>query len=462
MFRKTRAGYNARAATGRGFSEVLGRAGQARWDFRLGLGGPSWNLGRSGNQGLKLTGSVSQNTAPMKPLRLAFNHTRLDTSGGVEGYIANLLKYLLQRGHSVDFFGGKLLQEVSHPNLRIVRVPYLRSPRPMRIVSFAILSHRLIAREERKRPYDIVEGFSRTYYHTLYRDGSGCHQDYCELYLDLLVRTGIRKLYYRVNPVDWLTRRIERARYVDRPQRMIIAISSFVRDQILRRYPVRPETVRVIYSGVDCERFHPRHREAGRAKIAAMFPGAQGGSQARYLAFVGNDFHRKGLDLVLEALAALKRSGREDARDARLVVAGADARAPAYERMAAQLGLALDVRFLGKRSDIPELIAGSDVLLLPSHFDAYANVSSEALASGTPVIASSTSGAAELIRPGHGWVLERNDAEHLSRTLAELLAVKDLAPLREAARRTALELSWDRHYGEIESIYAELAGDARK
>ena len=397
----------------------------------------------------------------MRPLRLAFNHTRLDSLGGVEGYIFNLLHYLLERGHSVDFFGGKFPIDVKHPRLRIVRIPFLRSPRPLRVASFALLSHLYIAREERKQPYDIVQGFSRTYYHTLYRDGSGCRQDYCELYLDRMARKGIRSLYYRINPVDQLVQTIERARYVTRPQRMVIAISSFVRDQILSRYPVRPETVRVIYSGVDCERFHPRLREEGRAKISTLLPPPPGARRHRYLAFVGNDYHRKGLDLVLEVLAERLKESRNSAPDFSLIVAGNDARASHYERKAQDLGLAGRARFLGKRSDISELLAGSDVLLLPSFFDAYANISSEALASGTPVIASSTSGAAELIRPGYGWVLKRNDSSELSRCLNEFFSVEDLGSMREAARGKALELSWDKHYEKIEELYGEVVGDAR-
>ena len=163
----------------------------------------------------------------MKPLRLAFNHTRLDLIGGVEGYIQSLLKYLLERGHSVDFFGGKFQTTLAHPNFRMVRVPYLRSPRPLRVASFARWSAQAIQREERWRPYDVVQGFSRTYYHTLYRDGAGCRQDYCEYYLDAFARRGLRKLYYLLNPVDWMVRRIERQRYVVRPQKLIIAISAF-------------------------------------------------------------------------------------------------------------------------------------------------------------------------------------------------------------------------------------------
>ncbi len=393
----------------------------------------------------------------MRPLRLALNHTRLDRTGGVEGYLWNLLHHLLARGHSIDLFAGKFLAEISHPNLRIIRVPYLRSPRPIRVASFASWSAKAIARQEQIRPYDVVQGFSRTYYHTLYRDGAGCRADYCEHYLDRWARLGLRKLFYRLNPVDWIVRRIERKRYVERPQKRVIAISSFVRNQILTRYPsVQPESVRVVYSGVDCDLFHPRHREAGQGRISLIFGGPQPQDTVRTLLFVGNDYHRKGLDLVLEALSS-RRSARTGNVDARLVVIGQDARAPEYERKAASLGLSRCVRFLGKRSDVPELMAGADALLLPSYFDPYANVSSEAMASGTPVIASSTSGAAELIRPCHGWVLKQNDAASLRIAIDAFLSVRDLSPLREAARKTAMDLSWDRHYEEIEGIYAEVA-----
>jgi UDP-glucose:(heptosyl)LPS alpha-1,3-glucosyltransferase len=391
----------------------------------------------------------------MRPLRFALNHTRLAPSGGVEGYIWNLLRFLLDRGHSVDFFAGKFTAMIEHAGFRALRVQHLRVPQSLRVASFASSSRRAIEREERKQRYDIVQGFSRTYYHTIYRDGSGCREDYRELYLAPHARRGLRRALAAASPLDAIVRRIERKRYVDRPQRMVIAISGFVRDQILRRYPVPPENVRVVYSGVDCERFHPRRREGGRAKLRALAGNPQAPGE-RYLAFVGNDYLRKGLDIALGALASLRRAGTAKAPVLRLFVAGRDPRSARFEGMAQALGLGGTVHFLGPRDDVPDILAGADVLLLPSRFDAYANVSSESLASGTPVIASATSGAAELIRPEHGWVLERNEAGDLARMLIELSAGRDLSPLRSAARDAALALSWERHYAELEGIYGEV------
>jgi UDP-glucose:(heptosyl)LPS alpha-1,3-glucosyltransferase len=391
----------------------------------------------------------------VKPLRIALNHTRLAASGGVEGYLWNLLHYLLDRGHEVDFFAGRFAAALEHPRLRLLRVSHLRSPRPLRVASFAASSRRAIAREEERRPYDLVQGFSRTWYHTVYRDGSGCRADYRRLYLEPLARRGLRRLYYRFDPTDRVTRAIERRRYVTRPQRLVIAISRFVRDQILGRYPeVDPQTVRVIYSGVDCERFHPRLRDAGREKLRALAGGAAPPG-CRHLLFAGNDYRRKGLDLALEALVMLARA--PGVVPHMLAVAGADAQSAAYERRARELGLAERVRFLGPRQDLPELLAGADALLLPTHFDAFSNVATEALASGTPAIVSPTCGAAEVIRPGHGRVLERNDAESLAAALRELLSTADLEPHRRAARAAALAFSWEKHYPEVEAAYREAS-----
>ncbi len=411
-----------------------------------------------------------------RPLRIALNHTRLAASGGVEGYIRNLIRYLLDRGHEVDFFGGKISLELEHPSFRIVRVPYLRSPRPLRVASFAYLSHRCIAREERKRPYDVVQGFSRTYYHTLYRDGSGCWDDYCEQYLDRVSRVGLRRLYYRVNPIDAVVRRIEKMRYVTRRPRLVMAISRLVRDQIVRRYDFPEDRLRVVYSGVDCEGFHPRLREAGRRKLDELTGGlsrassgapsnrpsrgSSGARTRRYLAFVGNDYQRKGIETLLDALALFEARGARDL-DYVVVVAGADRRLPVYAERARKMGLDGRIRFVGGRSDMPELLAGSDLLVLPSFFDAFSNTVGESMASGTPVLVSSSAGASEWVRDGeHGWVVERGDPEALLRGLREFFAAEDLQSLRDAARAKALEYRWERHLAEIEAIYREVAQGA--
>jgi UDP-glucose:(heptosyl)LPS alpha-1,3-glucosyltransferase len=397
--------------------------------------------------------------SPSAPLRIAFNHTRLAESGGVEAYLFRLLRSLLERGHEVDYFCARVEVGIDDPRLRVVRVPQPRRPTSVRVALFASRSARAIAEAERLRPYDVVQGFGRTCHQTLYRDGSGCHADYREAYLDRVKRRGFLRTHYRLFPTDAVVQAIERRRYAKRPPRVVIAISRFVREQILRRYPLDPQRVRVLYNGLDLERHHPRLREAGRAELLReACPGTPAGEAPRVLAFVGSDFGRKGLDLLIDALALLER---EPARRGHLVaVIGTDHREEKWRRAAARRGVAHRLRFLGFRRDVPALLAGSDGLVLPSWFDAFGNVVAEALACGTPVVASASCGGAEWIREGeNGFVVPRQEAACLAQKLRALLDLEEPGALREMARRTALAYPWEAHVDALLSVYREIAED---
>ena len=391
------------------------------------------------------------------PLRIALNHTRLADSGGVEAYLFRLVNSLLLRGHEIDYFCARVDVEIAHPRLRVVLVPQPRRPTSVRVALFALRSARAIALSSRERAYDVVQGFGRTFHQTLYRDGSGCHADYREAYLDRVKRRGLLRTHYRLFPTDAVVEAIERRRYAKRPPRVVIAISRFVREQILRRYALDPQRVRVLYNGIDLERHHPRLREAGRAELL-LATGADGPEPRapRVLAFVGSDFGRKGLDLLIEALARLER---EPARRAHLVaVIGSDHREEKWLRAAARRGVAHRIRFLGFRRDVPALLAGCDGLVLPSWFDAFGNVVAEAMACGAPVVASASCGGAEWIREGeNGFVVPRQDPAWLAQKLRALLDLEEPGALREMARRTALAYPWDAHVEALLSVYREVA-----
>jgi UDP-glucose:(heptosyl)LPS alpha-1,3-glucosyltransferase len=111
---------------------------------------------------------------------------------------------------------------------------------------------------------------------------------------------------------------------------------------------------------------------------------------------------------------------------------------------------------------VPELLAGADALLLPSWFDAFGNVVAEALACGTPVVASARCGGSEWIRDAeNGFAVPQQDAGLLARPLRTLLEMAELAPLREAARRSAAAHAWEAHCAALLSVYREVASAPR-
>ena len=384
-------------------------------------------------------------------MRIAFNHTRLADTGGVESYLFRLVHALLQRGHHIDYFCARREAEIDHPDFRVVDVPQPRRPTSLRVALFARRSAAAIAQAESAQRYDVVQGFGRTWYQTLYRDGSGCHADYRAAYLDRVKRSGWFRSQ-RLFPSDGVVQRIERRRYAKRPPRAVVAISQLVREQILRRYALPPERVRVLYSGVDLERHHPRLAEAGRAELLRAC-----GSR-RVLVFVGSDFGRKGLDLLLDALARLERDPSCASRAWAVAVIGRDNREEKWKEAAAARGLARRVHFLGFRRDVPALLAGADALLLPSWFDAFGNVVAEALACGTPALVSASCGAAEWIRDGeNGFVVAQQDAALWAERLRAWLARDVPDGMREMARRTALAYPWDAHVDALLALYHDVA-----
>lgn len=116
------------------------------------------------------------------------------------------------------------------------------------------------------------------------------------------------------------------------------------------------------------------------------------------LIFVGQCIQRKGLDILLRALALLRDL------DWRLTVIGTGPAAPVYEGLASLLGVSSKVDFLGARTqrDTLEAIALSDLLVLPSRFDGWGAVVNESLMLGVPAICTSLCGSADLLAPGAG------------------------------------------------------------
>ncbi|WP_010539683.1 glycosyltransferase family 4 protein [Dietzia alimentaria] len=138
----------------------------------------------------------------------------------------------------------------------------------------------------------------------------------------------------------------------------------------------------------------------------------------RRLLFVGLLVERKGL---VDLLTALQRPGV--LRDGvTLTVAGDGPARPVAERLAAHPVLAGRVEFLGYRTDVPELLAAHDALVLPSRMEQQPLVVAEAMGAGKPVLATDTGGVAEMLDvPGYPYLARPGDVEALEVALVRLL-----------------------------------------
>jgi len=176
-----------------------------------------------------------------------------------------------------------------------------------------------------------------------------------------------------------------------------------------------------------------------RAELAA-------GSAQPLLIAVGRLDAVKGFDILLRALAGL---------DARLLLVGDGDEHASLAALAATLGVAAQVQFLGWRRDIPALLAAADLCVIASRSEGFPLVMVEALHAGTPLVSTDVSGVRELLPADLLAPVEDAPALHalLQRQLADLPALRArLEPVFARARR---ELTLDGMARRTEAIYLE-------
>lgn len=206
--------------------------------------------------------------------------------------------------------------------------------------------------------------------------------------------------------------------------------------------------VEALTNGVDTRRFRPV------APALAPPPGGR-----RRLIVPRRLFEKNGVEYLVRAIPLLAAD-----LDVEAVLVGDGPERARLERLAADLGVAERVRFLGARphAEMPGLLASADLAVFPSLMEATSVAALECLACEVPVAASRVGGLPEIVDDGVGGLFAPADPADLARTVARLLANDDLAALGAEARRRVVE-RWsndrltDRH---LEIYRALIAGNA--
>ncbi|MFM2153815.1 MAG: hypothetical protein RL199_2250 [Pseudomonadota bacterium] len=155
---------------------------------------------------------------------------------------------------------------------------------------------------------------------------------------------------------------------------------------------------------------------------------------ARSVGYLGRIAPEKGLELLLEAFAAIAPG----VPGGTLVVGGPGATEP-FVALARELGIADRVLFAGLVDDVEGFLSACDLLVLPSHTEGSPNVLLEAFACGVPVLATRVGGTEELVTDGvDGWLVPPDDARLLARAL--LTALQSPERLGAMAMRARLRL----------------------
>jgi D-inositol-3-phosphate glycosyltransferase len=237
----------------------------------------------------------------------------------------------------------------------------------------------------------------------------------------------------------------------------LIAATPAERVQLLWLYDADLQKIAVIPPGVDPERFHPIPPREARLAIGVP-------EDTQMLLFVGRIEALKGIDTLLRAIAILKEQLMCSLEGICLSIIGGDPDgSPEMARLKTlreELGIDELVTFLGAKDQdtLQYYYSAATVVIVPSHYESFGMVALEAMACGTPVIASEVGGLAYLIQDGvTGFHVPDRDPVELAERICLLLHNPALrGEMSAAAVQRAQEYAWSKVADRIMALYEQM------
>jgi glycosyltransferase involved in cell wall biosynthesis len=376
-------------------------------------------------------------------LRIAvLNRNFSPTGGGAERYSIALVEQLAAR-HEVHVFA----QQMDH---QFAGVTYHRLPGgPARPRWVNQLWFALTSWWATRSGFDVVHSHENTWHgqvqtvhvlpirHTLLQGRSGW-------------RRALRWVKIATSPRLIVYLALERARYKHQAKRRVVVTSTSLQAVMAQTYPHTAQFMAVVTPGVAqvAGPVSAPAREAARLQLGLPV-------QGRCVLFVGNDYRKKGLPALIEALRTLPD-------DCYVAVVGNPTHIPTFREAAVAAGVESRVHFLGALDAVDVAYRAADCLAHPTLEDTFAMVVLEAMAHGLPVVVSGARycGIAELLQHEHNALLldDPHNAAALASALQHIFTDEALAnQLRTSAQAFAQAHLWSALARQQEALYTEVA-----
>lgn len=240
----------------------------------------------------------------------------------------------------------------------------------------------------------------------------------------------------------------------------LVAATPAERIQLIWLYGADLHKIRIIPPGVDVSHFHPMPKEDARKNIGVP-------EHIRMILFVGRIEPLKGIDTLLHAIGILRTQIRQCLSNICLSIIGGnpdgaeqeDTEMLRLKTLREQLDLAELVTFLGAKNQdtLHYYYAAAEAVVVPSHYESFGMVALEAMACGTPVIASEIGGLAYLIQDGiTGFHVPDRDPEELARAICLLLKNDELRKeMSEASVHYAKQYAWPQIASQVRRLFLE-------
>ncbi len=383
-------------------------------------------------------------------------------AGGMNVYVADLSRHLAEVGWEVDIYTRR--DRVDAPDVEALapgaRIVHVNAGPPVGLPPTEIAAHvseftagveQIAARRE---PYDLIH----SHYWVAGLSGIELSRRWqCPHVVMFHTLGAIKEVFQQPEPPF----RIAGERRVVACSDAIIGATSHERAFLIGQYGADASRVRVVPCGIDLEMFHPAGVEESRRRLAASLP-ELGATDGPGILFVGRLEQAKGADLLVQALPLI-----ESQPSASLWIVGGDERDEAERArlrdLAVECGVGQRVRFVNAvaRRQLPDLYRAATVCAVPSAYESFGLVAVEAMASGTPSVATRVGGLASTVVHGKNGFLVGNRQPQEFATAIDRLLRNEVLRRRMGAAATAdmAVYSWRNVARSILDVYEELLSE---
>jgi len=242
----------------------------------------------------------------------------------------------------------------------------------------------------------------------------------------------------------------------------LIAATRAEYAQMLWLYRADRRKIAVVPPGVDESLFRP-HSRRDALKTLGFAPDEQ------VMLFVGRIERLKAIDSILEAVQHIQQTEPELLTRTHFLIVGGSKDDPELARLielASALGIAGLIDFVGAKDQhlLPTYYAAASAVIMPSDYESFGMVALEAMASGTPVIASHVGGLAYLVRDGEtGYLVPAREPLKLAERIADVLRDPEArSRMGERAAETARTYAWSLIVDELLRVFEEMLGGGRR
>ncbi|MCF6767309.1 glycosyltransferase family 4 protein [Thiotrichales bacterium 19S11-10] len=291
--------------------------------------------------------------------------------GGAENYLSRLTNTLIEK---------QINYQVLHGNF----------PKWLPTWIKALLFNLYVSFKKRNKFYFSLERISKP---DVYRAGDGVHKVY------------IKVKKSKFNPTNFVYCYLEKRCFNN--AKLIIANSHFIKRQIIQTYQIDKRKIKVIYNGINLK---PVDHYSSKLSVLKELPIIE---NKKIILFVGSDFYRKGVDILLKIISKLQSDNFH------VIIIGKDKKAKAFQKLAETLNINNQISFTGLRADVNHFYAISDIFLFPTRYEPFSNVVLEAMNTSNVTFTSNQNGASEILP--NDYIITDSNHEIIAKKIDNLL-----------------------------------------